>query len=518
MAPVSLFLSHAKRDIADDRSDPVYQTLHSLADLPVERWFDSAKIGAGDAFSEAIESGIRDATIIVAFHTDYFDSRPWCRREVLLAKRLGAHLLVVSALDDEVPRQFPYLGNVPVVHWRDEDPATNARRVIDRAVLEAFRLTYNRKVLEGLAEPEDYVLASAPEALTLAVTPQELDEKARSFLYPDPPLERDELAILKTLRPTDSFETPLSRMVSRMPDLNNLPVAVSVSTSGNLREMGMDDAHLRTLTDEIHLHLLLAGVSLIYGGALNADPSDPENFTTRLFELARGYSPLAASLDKEIKPILNLPPWPLHEAYTDNDLALFGDIADLERGPAPDLPWEISEVFPETCEGWRFTANTPKQRYAWARGLASTRRRISDLAAASVIIGGKLTGFAGVVPGVIEEAYVALLSGKPLFLVGTFGGASGAVIDQMFGDGAQIFEDGSLGFPNLEEVQELFNKHGGTYLRLTEMGKVFSDKGEQGPSAALNNGLTDTENGELFTSSDARHIGELILTGLSRTL
>tara|TARA_R110002094_G_scaffold201559_2_gene173037 strand:+ start:2830 stop:4920 length:2091 start_codon:yes stop_codon:yes gene_type:complete len=515
-APVTLFLSHAKRDVSEDRSDPVYQTLHALSDLPVEHWFDSARIGAADTFSDALEAGIRDATIVIAFHTDHFDSRSWCRREVLAAKRHGAHVLVVNALEDAVPRQFPYLGNVPVVRWRDAEPATNARRVIDRAVLEAFRLTHNRKVLEEFAKAGDIVLSSAPEAITLAVSPENVGGKARTFLYPDPPLDHEEKSILASLRPDDRFETPLSRLVDRMSSLKNLPVAVSISTPDDLEKLGMDEAHLRTLTDEIHLYLLLGGVSLIYGGALNADPSDPENFALRLFELARSYSPLVTGLQREFQPILNIPPWPLHAAYGDRELALFGKIADLERGPTPALPWDLDSLFPPDNKGWRFAASTPQQRYAWARGLDAARQLIAERAAAQVIIGGKLKGFAGVVPGVLEETYVALRSGKPIYLVGAFGGAGRAVFDQMFGHGSAAFEDGHAEVPDMVQVRELFQEHGGIPLDTVGMGEGFAESGKLGPEVALKNGLTDAENEVLFRSTDARRIAELVLTGLTR--
>ena len=517
-APISMFLSHAKRDISENPSDPVHQTLHSLSDLPVEHWFDSAKINASEAFSEAIEGGIRDATIVVAFQTDHFDSRAWCRREVLTSKRLGAHLLVVSALVDEVPRQFPYLGNVPIVQWRGDDPKTNAHRVIDRAVLEAFRLTHNRKILEIVARADDIVLAAAPEALTLAVTPPRSNGDKRVFLYPDPPLDKDELEVLKALSPKDSFETPLTRLVEDLSGLNALPISMSISTPDSLADIGMSESHLRALTDEMHLHLLLAGLSLVYGGALNADTTDPQNFTSVLFELAHGYSPLAATLDSTIRPILNVPPWPLHKAYSDEDLALFGNIADLERGPDPDLPWDISEIFPTSSSGWRFAANTPNQRYAWTKGLTAARLRISEISAANVVVAGKLTGFAGIVPGVVEEAHIALRSGKPLYLVGAFGGAAGALVDQMFRSepSAALLECGDV--PQLQDTLELFDTYGGLAPCLHEICEFMRGVGRLGPAAALKNGLSDEENVELFQSLDARRIAELIMTGLTRTI
>lgn len=93
-------------------------------------------------------------------------SRPWCRREVLEAKRFGAHILIVDALEGGDPRSFPYGGNVPIIRWQFRDPQVDARRVLDRAVLEALRFKHNRAVLDTAAEPGEIVLPAAPEAVS----------------------------------------------------------------------------------------------------------------------------------------------------------------------------------------------------------------------------------------------------------------------------------------------------------------------------------------------------------------
>jgi hypothetical protein len=87
---------------------------------------------------------------------------------LLDAKRAGGHLLLIDALEDGEPRGFPCLGNVPTVRRQFGDPAVDARRAIDRAVLEALRFKHNRAQLQRGAEPEETVLGTAPEAATLA--------------------------------------------------------------------------------------------------------------------------------------------------------------------------------------------------------------------------------------------------------------------------------------------------------------------------------------------------------------
>lgn len=212
-APVTIFLSHAKADLdPKHHEDPVRQTRAVLNELPVEQWYDTQQIATSQDFADAISAGIRDCSVMLAFQTDHYSSRPWCRREVLEAKRLGAHVLIVDALQSGEARSFPYGGNVPTVRWQfREDPRVDADRVIDRAVLEALRFKHNRAVLETAAEPGEIVLPVAPEAVTLANEHGE-GETDKTFLYPDPPLGREELQVLQQLRPMARFLTPLTKL------------------------------------------------------------------------------------------------------------------------------------------------------------------------------------------------------------------------------------------------------------------------------------------------------------------
>jgi hypothetical protein len=85
----------------------VRQTRQVLNELPVEQWYDAQQIASSQDFADAISAGIRDCSVMLAFQTDHYSSRPWCRREVLEAKRLGTHVLIVDALQSGEARSFP---------------------------------------------------------------------------------------------------------------------------------------------------------------------------------------------------------------------------------------------------------------------------------------------------------------------------------------------------------------------------------------------------------------------------
>ena len=519
-APVSIFLSHAKADLDKDKRDPLHYVRAAGADLPIDQWFDAQAITTGQPFADAISGGVRDSSIMLAFQTDHYSSRPWCRREVLDAKRFGAHILIVDALKNGETRSFPYSGNVPVIRWRDSEPEVDARRVINRAVLEALRFKHNRAVLETTAAPLERVLPAAPEALTLANMGDDVNAE-QIFLYPDPPLGREELEVLQLLRPKAHFVTPLTKLAA-LPRSNRIEtICVSISESDDIRRYGLSKDHFLTLTDEIHLYLLLAGLKIAYGGALNGNFSEGSNFTLRLFELVRTYSKLAEGVNaKPLKnAIVNIAPWPLSLSYGDAEAKLFsGDVAEYEAATRPDLPWTDDELFP-IVEGKRVVdSDTAQRRYAWARGLTSMREKITEKSQARLVIGGRLVGFSGLVPGVVEEAWFSLTQKKPLFLAGGFGGAARAVSDVMLGLAREDLSEAwaKQKIQDYDAAVALYQPHSGEFRPLESMRADVIAQTKTGLASALNNGLDDNENRELMHTSDAQRVVELVLRGLGR--
>lgn len=521
-APVSIFLSHAKADLDQQHhDDPVRHVRALLNELPVEQWFDTQQIATGQGFADAISAGIRDCSIMLAFQTDHYSSRSWCRREVLEAKQSGAHVLLVDALESGESRRFPYGGNVPTIRWQfREDARVDARRVIDRAVLEALRFKHNRAVLDSCADPGERVLAAAPEALTLATECVEVDSEG-TLLYPDPPLDREELQVLQKLRPKAHFLTPLTKVARWQRPATINTIAVSISEGDDARKYGLSPQHFETLTDEIHLYLLLAGLKIAYGGALKGSFTGSSNFTMRLFELVRTYSKLAQGADASPLEgaVLNVAPWPLRLGYGDAEWRLFaGKGATYEEGPRPDLPWGDDELFPPAADVRVLDSDTPQRRNAWSRGLTAMRYRVTALSQARLVTGGRLAGFAGLVPGVAEEAWLSLAQKKPLYVAGGFGGAARAVGDTLLGIERPEFSDAwsRQHVPDYDAALGLWAQGGGKFHSMAEMGKEICAYGAAGLAPALNNGLDEAENQELMISTDPQRIATLVLSGLAR--
>ncbi|HZJ64557.1 MAG TPA: TIR domain-containing protein [Kofleriaceae bacterium] len=515
VAPITVFVSHAKSDTPHENGmvveGPIDELLSYLAQNPVEGWFDHRRIKSGTRFDEAIREGVTKSNVVVCVLTDHWSDREWCRREALYAKRHGIPIVVVDALSDRAERLFPYLGNAPMLRWR---PGA-ARSVVLAAMLEALRRRHACAVLELRKGAGDHVFGAQPESLTL----RRLPETARRVLYPDPPLPLEELDEISPLVALDdnnnprSFEltTPLSELARwKRPDRLDL-VGLSISDAQDIGVWGASTEHLGTLADDLATMLLVAGIRLAYGGVIDhAGTRKETNFASRLFGLVRSYFPKARQLGaSRFHPIENYVPWPKHLAYGHKELAVYGKTAEPVFCPRPtlnatdgDLGFDAKGALPLV---------TTIQRWAYARGLTAMRERMTGAISARVAVGGRLEGYTGVLPGVLEEILIARCGAtpKPLYLLGAFGGAARLAIDLL--EGRKRLVPRVSGHDDL--VAE-YRARGDSFQTPEEAAQLLRTLGQLGPEKALDNGLDDEQNRELFETPDSYRIVELILIGM----
>lgn len=529
-APVEMFVSHAKGDLPEATEEvsegPVREILAWLAQGPVAGWYDGKRIRSGQNFAGAIADGIRQCDVFLCVLTDRWSEREWCRRELLLAKRADKPIVVVDGLDSVVPNLFSYVGNARTLRWQRHRPAT----LLLAAVLEALRHSHARAVLDTRRHAGDHVRASLPEALTLRSIPS----GTTRILYPDPPLPRevsDELSPVYFVEPSSGkstaveLTTPLTQLAQWMRPPKADLIGLSISGATDVRRWSASEEHLATFADDLVTMLLLAGLRLAYGGVFDHGGArhDTINYTTRLFGLVRSYSPLTEQFGAgRIHAIENFVPWPNHLSYGDAELALYGQEAHLREGRVPpNLPWGELGGSPQTF----FPRDTPVRKWAAAQGSSAMRASMNAETSARVAVAGKLEGFGGTVPGVIEEILLArgvlpdgsgnALSGvrsmaQPLFLLGCFGGATRLAIEQLLASPGRPVPAGDAAL--LDEAR----RRGAPYWSPSGATAALRQLGVGGVASALGNGLSDEENEELFFSSDVTRLVVLILTGLGR--
>jgi hypothetical protein len=521
VAPITLFVSHAKADTPHEDGvvvdGPIDELLSYLAQNPIEGWFDRKRIPGGRRFDEAIRDGVMQCDAVVCVLTDHWSEREWCRREALYAKRSGRPIVIVDALSDRVDRLFPYLGNAPMVRWR---PGA-AKSVVLAAMLEALRQCHARAVLERRKAPGDHVFGAQPESLTL----RRLPATARRVLYPDPPLPREELDEISPVFAVDDddqprpFEltTPLSELAhwQRPPQLDL--VGLSLSDASDIAAWGASAEHLGTLADDLATMLLVAGIRLAYGGVIDhAGTKKETNFASRLFGLVHSYLPIARQLGaSRLHPIENFVPWPKYLAYGDKELAVYGQEAELIRGPRPALDASDAEL---GFAAGRAPLETATQRWAYARGLTAMREEMTRQISARIAVGGRLEGYKGVLPGVLEEILIARCGDapRPLYLLGAFGGATRLAIDVLEGrERREATTDWVKGTADrYTELVDEYTARGDAFRTPEQAAALLRALGQRGPENALDNGLDGAQNRELFETTDSYRIVELILTGM----
>jgi hypothetical protein len=509
-APVRLFLSHAKQD----GLTIVAELLEYLGkNSPVEAYFDATNIPPGFDFEAEIERGVSKSALLIA-HSDLYASREWCRREVLFAKKYQCPILVMNAVSKGEDRSFPYLGNVPTIRWDKSDPS-RCQQVVDLAVREVLRSAYFRAHLESLQEsqlvPLDYqVLTRPPEILTYVDLPRvgaTADAGPVPVIYPDPPLGDEEVALIHAMLPNAKLTTPTSsahwiKTSSTGSPLRGSMVAISISESPDLSELGMGPAHLQDSMQEFARHVLANGGIVAYGGDLR-----PGGFTENLFDLVRTYRQAGQQPWERIRNYLA---WPLHIKM---DLAVWAsyqaqyklDAVFVKVPKAADISLDDTTFVPP---------DTLEHRYAWARSLTEMRLAMGADPAlrARVLLGGKVSGYLGRYPGLVEEAYLNIAAGKPTYLCGGFGGCTRAIVEAVKGGQPNVLTKAyQMSVPQYADFVEYFNQKASEPIAYDRLCEFFASHGVAG----LKNGLSPEDNETLFQTSQVTLMVYLVLKGLA---
>ncbi len=190
-------------------------------------------------------------------------------------------------------------------------------------------------------------------------------------------------------------------------------VGISVSESPDLRALGLSHGHLRDAMAEIALHVLASGWSLAYGGDLRQ-----HGFTQLLAELVRRYRDHPRHAGTIV--VTDYLSWPVHIQMTSNKLAAFS----AEHEPAARL---VLLTLDGARLAWeqrlKLPAHEPHED-EWTRGLTAMRTVMRGDIQARVVLGGRVEGYKGSMPGIAEETCLSLEARQPVFVLGGFGGCA----------------------------------------------------------------------------------------------
>jgi hypothetical protein len=263
-------------------------------------------------------------------------------------------------------------------------------------------------------------------------------------------------------------------------------LSLSLPPADELLRKGLDEQHVDDIAIECARYLLASGARLAYGGDLRRG-----GFTEKLVTLVHRHNRASGDPFHRLENYLA---WHLHTGTP----ATADVISCRER--RVDLP---ADVLP--------AQQRPDSVIAKARGLTAMREALLLASSAHVVLGGTTSQYDGRVPGVLEEMWLVLQRGLPLYVIGGFGGMAGAAVDVMVGGAAASH---ALG-PGRGDRRELDAAYVGRRAEDgTDAPALLSTFA--GGLAKLNNGLSEDENRALFFSTDAQDILVLVMTGLAR--
>ena len=203
-------------------------------------------------------------------------------------------------------------------------------------------------------------------------------------------------------------------------DKTQLIVSVSISDSSDIEDFGLGDDHLREAMSEFALYILSSGMNLAYGGDLRND-----GFTELLIELQSRYRQY--SEPPRLARVTSYFAWPVHICIPIGELkrlySKFGRqiqfiLLDSEGGRMSiDARQEIIPWKPSQDE--------------WTNGLTKMRDIMCNETDARILIGGRVEGYKGRMPGIAEEALLSFQKKQALYILGGYGGCARNIVKKI---------------------------------------------------------------------------------------
>lgn len=199
-APLTVFLSHAKSD-GVAIAEALRGAIHDYGQL--QAYYDSNDLPVGHGFADELTRAATTGSVaMISVLTDAYPARPWCRREIRLARTprpdpraagcWSLHpVLVVDGLVGAETRAVPEFGNVPMVRW---DPA-RADEILDALLLEVLVSAFHRLRARAIAaRPGRQVISWVPDLPTvLELARHPSCQPLKELVYPGhglPPYDR----------------------------------------------------------------------------------------------------------------------------------------------------------------------------------------------------------------------------------------------------------------------------------------------------------------------------------------
>lgn len=271
--------------------------------------------------------------------------------------------------------------------------------------------------------------------------------------------------------------------------LEGMRVGLSVSASDDLGRLGLSAEHAEQAVAEVARAVLVAGGSLVYGGRVK-----PSGFTQYLMHEVLRYG----HGDRTVLTLCLAAPE--HQKLSRDEL----DEIDRTIGTSGRIVCLDTEGHQiEDILSAKAHDLDPVSQADVPRAYSLMRRYLATISDTRVLIGGQLSGFAGVMPGIVEEAVVAVEAGQPLYVSAGFGGAAALVAQRLNLDDLSWAPNDFPARPHDERID----------LGLDLLGAAARSSGWIAKSC----GLDQRGIRQLAASHRASEIASLVVRGLAQT-
>ncbi len=565
---VTVFLSHAKIDGATP-AQKVRDYIYSKTQLAA--FYDENDIPFGAGFAKVLETELErgNTAALIAVRSAKYATRPWCRQELSIFRRpfpveenprmQAQHwrlrpMLVVDALDSGASTiGISEFGNAPIIRWSNDVPEQE-EQIVTTVLRDALLAALHDRAARLVRDAADRVALNwVPDPYTLAQIRSLRDESRRfEILYPGRGLTGLDIAVLRHSYPNLTFRSfdqdDPDALIGRPKGRKSMLVGLSISYDRkNLAERGLGLDHLKELVVLLARPLLRRGANIAYAGDWK---EREENFTYELLRLINSEQEDQNGDDAADKPATkgdhkskatpllmhNHCAWPHYLDVTEEIEAQWINccrivrITQTDAGIAPDDEVPESQGRYKTDQVVLNAAITLSgmRRIAmegWTIDVADSHNETIPPIDARILMGGKMDDYSGWLPGLFEEALLTLEKGKPLYILGGFGGAAKVLADVLLNETderpAQFTLDWHLSRnPRLARLIGILQARGApAHIRTTEaaLGALFDklNSGRKNVARTLQTGLSDADTKELLQTVDVRRAVQLVRKGLA---
>lgn len=259
---------------------------------------------------------------------------------------------------------------------------------------------------------------------------------------------------------------------------------VALSAGGNADELaahGLGIEHIDELLVRLAKALLKRDDRLAFGGVLNVPDA---KLTQHLIDAVQHsqdqeLTRQTDATDPDTWPLVNYAAWPRNRNISAKTRAEnVGTCHFVDVYPRGVALAELEKLEHEEQVAGEDTPNSLYNRYV-CDALSAMRERSTQDADARFVMGGKIKGASGWMPGILEEVGYSLDEGQPILVFGGFGGCAAAIAEYLRSDSADWPEElthygedrkaelGALG--NAEEARfKLNDRFKGLIEKLTE--------------------------------------------------